>query len=430
MNRTFLKKGGIIYLFSFGEYRFFKKCHSIVKVLLISTICIAIARSMSIPFLAIYLTRNTTLSPASIGLIIGLGAIVGTFGGFLGGILSDKIGRSKVIILAFWTSVFVFIGFSMGKDVYVLLLMSIMNGLSFSFYSPVAKALIGDYTPPNERVRVFSLRYTLFNIGFAIGPLLGVVLGTIGGTLPFIITAVFYIILAIILQVFFLKYGSSSNVRTNLLLPEDEFTLKKGLRATIKDKALLCLVLAGILSFTVHGQMSVTLSLYLNSNFEAGVAYFSILLTINATVVILMQIPLTKWVETKNPLFGVIIGSFLFLIGELGFAFSQNLLFLSFAMVIFTIGEIFVIPSEYSMVDKITPDKMRGTYYGAHNLAELGNFIGPWIGGIILSNIGGTAMFLTFGVLAIINIFFYKYAQTLYIKKSQHINLQKHQNMS
>lgn len=394
-------------------------------MLLICTLFIAIARSMSIPFLAIYLTKITTLSPAMIGFVIGLGAIVGTFGGFLGGTLSDKTGRGKLIVIALWTSVLVFIGFSISKDIYVLLVISILNGLSFSFYSPVAKALIGDYTPSEDRLRIFSLRYTLFNIGFAIGPMLGVLLGTIGSALPFIITAVFYLFLASFLQIIFYKYRINNHSQTMSYSSESEFTIKKGFKAIVSDKALLCLVLAGIISFTVHGQMSVTLSLYLNNTFDAGIMYFSILLTLNGILVILFQIPLTKWIESKTSLFGVVIGSFLFLIGEIGFAFSQNLVFLCIAMTIFTIGEIFVIPSEYSMVDKITPDDMRGTYYGAHNLSELGNFLGPWIGGLVLTNIGGAEMFLVFGLLAFINIFFYKFGQSLHIKNIRHINMKK-----
>lgn len=44
------------------------------------------------------------------------------------------------------------------------------------------------------------------------------------------------------------------------------------------------------------------------------------------------------------------------------------------AMIVFTLGEILIIPAEYAQIDQIAPPRMRGTYYGAQSVSELGNF--------------------------------------------------------
>lgn len=46
------------------------------------------------------------------------------------------------------------------------------------------------------------------------------------------------------------------------------------------------------------------------------------------------------------------------------------------------------LPSEYTQIDEITPHGMRGMYYGAQGFSELGNFIGPWFGSILLASFG------------------------------------------
>jgi MFS family permease len=86
----------------------------------------------------------------------------------------------------------------------------------------------------------------------------------------------------------------------------------------------------------------------------------------------------------------------LFAVGEIGFLGSSGFAGLAISMVIFTIGEILVVPSEYMLVDGIANDRNRGSYFGAHSFSTIGNFIGPTLGGFMLGAFGGPAMFLLF----------------------------------
>lgn len=76
-----------------------------------------------------------------------------------------------------------------------------------------------------------------------------------------------------------------------------------------------------------------------------------------------------------------------------------------------------IVPAEYAQIDQITPPSMRGTYYGAQSVSELGSFLGPWAGGMVLSAYGGPVMFLVMAVLAMVSIVFYWLGRRLYDKR-------------
>src|SRR4051794_21921300 len=86
--------------------------HLIVWVLLIGTILSRGSATMTLPFLAIYLSRNMDLSPVFIGITIGMSPLMGTIGGFIGGHLSDRYGRKRVMLIALFAIAFVYFGFT------------------------------------------------------------------------------------------------------------------------------------------------------------------------------------------------------------------------------------------------------------------------------------------------------------------------------
>ncbi len=75
---------------------YIKEYHPVVHVLIFGTVLITLTSSMSMPFLAIFLSQSVGLDFATIGFIIGVGPLAGTFCGLIGGVLSDFIGRKKI----------------------------------------------------------------------------------------------------------------------------------------------------------------------------------------------------------------------------------------------------------------------------------------------------------------------------------------------
>lgn len=397
--------------------------HPIVHLLMAGTVFVSLTQSMSMPFLAIYLSETTTLTPAYIGLIIGAGPLAGTVGGFLGGILSDLFGRQKLMIFSMVLMAAAFVGFVFFGNPLVLLLISLLMGLSASFYGTVSKAMMGDLTEEGKRFRVFSNRYLAINLGVAIGPMLGAFLGIAGSGIAFMLTAFSTLCFAAVLWVVCQKYRVSDGAAGGQATTE-KASLQQIWSILKKDVALLSFVVGGILLVTVHGQMSVTLSQYLRENITEGVALFGVLMSANGFTVLLLQVPLTRLVERYSLFSRIAAGAALMAVGELGFAFSATWSWFVAAMIVFTLGEILIVPAEYAQIDQISPANMRGTYYGAQSVSMLGSFLGPWAGGIVLHAYGGPTMFVMMGAIAMVSLVFYWLGRRLHEQRSMQESVQ------
>lgn len=398
--------------------QYWQAYHPVVHLLMAGTVFVMLTQAMSMPFLAIYLSETTTLSPAYIGVIIGAGPLAGTVGGFLGGVLSDLFGRRKLMILSMLVMAAAFAAFISVSHPVALLVISLVKGLAGSFYGTVSKAMMGDLTPEDKRFRVFSNRYLANNLGVAIGPMLGAFLGIAGSGTAFLLTAVSYVVFAGFLAAACKHYAVGDGQGE---AEEEKPGLGRMWKVLSRDTALLSFVVGGILLVTVHGQMSVTLSQYLRENLAEGVALFGVMMSVNGFTVLLLQIPLTRLVERYSLFSRIAGGAVLMAAGEVGFAFSAGWFWMVTAMIVFTLGEILIVPAEYAQIDQISPANMRGTYYGAQSVSELGSFLGPWAGGMILSAYGGPAMFLVMAGCALVSLVFYWMGRVIHDRKNMYM---------
>ncbi|WP_107924017.1 MDR family MFS transporter [Lysinibacillus parviboronicapiens] len=396
---------------------YLKEFHPIVHILVFGTVLITLTSSMSMPFLAIFLSQSANLDFATIGFIIGVGPLAGTSCGLIGGVLSDFIGRKKLMILSLIGLSIAFIGFISTTNIIFLLIFSIIRGIAQAFFGTVSKALMADLTPDNKRYKMFANRYLASNLGYAIGPMLGAFLGIGGSTIAFILTSSIYVIYAVVL--YFMLRAIKDSKHNNGAVSKDNMNVALLWHTLRSDVPLMLFIIGGILLTTVHGQMSVTLSQYLQANIIDGVKLFAILMSVNGFTVLIVQIPLTRWSERFTLIQRIAYGCMLFAVGEIGFAFSTIWIAFIISMFVFTLGEILVIPAEYAQVDEITPQHLRGTYYGAQSLGEFGNFLGPWFGGILLSTYGGTTMFLFMAFISLLGIYFFYVGKRSFNKKMQ-----------
>ncbi|REE88578.1 putative MFS family arabinose efflux permease [Paenibacillus taihuensis] len=384
--------------------QFAQDYHPIVHSLLVGTILARAASSMSLPFLAIYLTKHTELGAGMIGLIIGAGSLAATVGGFVGGALSDQFGRRKIMLAALFGWTVVFLGFALSKSAALFFVFSLLNGLCRSFYEPVSQALMADLTPKERRMSVFSLRYLAINIGVSVGPLLGALFAAMGSTLPFIITSAIYFIYLCSLYSLLNRFG----------IKQIEGEQKAGSsfsmawEAVKRDYVLRYYLIGGIVTAIGYSQMTVTLSQFVENKFAEGVTLFAVMMSVNAITVVALQIPVSRWMEKFSVIGALTLGVSLYALGNVGFAFSVGWISFIVSMIVFTLGEIITYPAGSMLVDGIAPEGMRGSYYGAQSFSNLGHFIGPWIGGILLSRFSGSVLFTTMAFVAMSAILFYR----------------------
>ncbi|GAA3390424.1 MFS transporter [Cryptosporangium minutisporangium] len=130
-------------------------------------------------------------------------------------------------------------------------------------------------------------------------------------------------------------------------------------------------------------------------------------MTTNAVTVVGLQAILARHVSRLDPIRALPVGGALTFAGMAGFAVSTEVSHYVAAMVVLTLGEVLIVPSEFALLNRIAPADLRGGYFGAQTLSQLGGFAGPYFGSLILAAYGGPAMFLSIGSLAMISVAIY-----------------------
>lgn len=362
--------------------------HPIVWVLLVGTVLSRGAAFMTLPFLSIYLSRHMDLSPIVIGLTVGMSPLMATVGGFIGGHLSDRFGRKPVMLISLFTVALVYFGFTAATGQGWFILLNALNGLCNSFFEPTSQALMADLTDKEKRMKVYSLRYTAMNIGASVGPLVGAYLASTSAKLSFAITGTTYLLYSFVLVILLKKFVlPQAGHNKKVVSFGDAFTIIR------TDKALRYLIIGIILVNMGYVQIDSSLPQILEGTVENGIIIFSTLITINAVMVVFLQMPISHVAEKFRLMQVMVVGTVFMAAGLVAFSFVNGWTTAILAIVLLTIGEILIFPSNSMMIDQLAPEHLRGTYFGAAQFRKIGNFLGPLIGGYLLSHFQGQIMF-------------------------------------
>lgn len=360
-----------------------------LKLLLSASLILTLARAITLPYLVIYLSGHFGLSIADIGLVIGSTLIIGSLLSLYGGFLVDRM-RSYRLMLTF-CAVFTlgFLGAAIAPVLWLFYLCLVAVNLAYAVIDIAVKAGFGSLLAVDRRSEAFSIKYTLTNIGYAVGPFLGAGLATVDASLPFMLSAGLGAGFLLIYCVW-----DDRHLLTAEANPPSIAFLAVG-TLLLRDYRLVCFTLGGLLSAVVFGQFTAYLSQYLIVTTTPQETYriISTLVATNALMVISLQYSLGKRISPRYLNRWLAAGLSLFIVGLGGFALSTTLLMWVLSMAIFTLGEIIVFPAEYMFIDNIAPNHLRGMYYAAQNLGNVGAALGPVLCGWVLATQPAYSMF-------------------------------------
>jgi len=121
------------------------------------------------------------------------------FLGLIGGVVADRVNRKKLLIVTQVAMMLIAIGFALvvyfdRADPWVLLVLSLAQGIAIAFNAPAWQVLTPRLVPREEMVAAITLQGISFNVARAIGPALGgVIMGASGATALFVINAISFI---------------------------------------------------------------------------------------------------------------------------------------------------------------------------------------------------------------------------------------------
>ncbi|MDP9689817.1 UNVERIFIED_ORG: MFS family permease [Pseudomonas mohnii] len=352
-----------------------------INLLLSASLILTLARAITLPYLVIYLSGSFSLSVADIGLVVGSTLIIGSLLSLYGGFLVDKMSSYRLILGFSGVFTLGFLGTFLARDLWLFYSCLVLINLAYAVIDIAVKSGFGSLLPVTDRSEVFSIKYTLTNIGYAVGPFLGAAMAKLDISLPFLLSAGlgagFFII-------YFVWGNRDLNVTDEAQQPVPFLAVGKLL---LQDYRLVCFTLGGLLSAVVFGQFSAYLSQYLVviATPESTYQIISTIVATNALMVISLQYVIGRRISHRHLNLWLAAGLSMFMMGLAGFAQSTSTLLWVISMAIFTIGEIIVFPVEYMFIDRIAPDNLRGMYYGAQNLSNLGAALGPVLCGVVLA---------------------------------------------
>lgn len=337
----------------------------------------------------IYDHLGKTLSLA--GLVLMLNAGAGVVGNLIGGALFDRIGAYKTILAGILlTTVAAFILIFFHTFTYYVLLMVVL-GFGSGVLFPAMYALAGAVWPEGGR-KPFNALYVAQNLGVALGAAIGGLIASFDFKYIFIGNTVMYGIFFVLALVGFkhmLNAEQKTGVQTSIL--KERFVIKN----KTKLIALLILCFGYFLCWIGYVQWQTTIAAY-TQDIGISLKQYSLLWAINGALIVLGQ-PLisyivNKWMKTFK--MQIMFGMVIFIVSYFVAATAEQFSIFVTAMVILTIGEMFVWPAVPTVASELAPKGREGFYQGIVNsTATGGRMIGPVLGGVIVDLSNMTVLF-------------------------------------
>jgi len=356
------------------------------------------------PFLALFLVNVLRLSYVEVGAIIaGVGVVLLPFN-FLGGLLTDRVGRRRLILLGLAGETAATAGLAYAFALQSLpgaIAAALGGGLIATLAGPAASAYIADFASGSERTRGFTFYRIGFNAGYSAGVTAGGLLiasigfaGSVAVATGIIAAGALFLALTLAPSPRDLELA---RMRSRAGRPESPLSDPKppsmaaSFRRLAHDRVALELLLAVALAALVVGQWGVTFPLFVHNVLGISYSLLGVGLALNGLVVVFGQSATTESVigrrHTTIAILGLLLYGAAFLgLGAAGlFAVVPTAVFF-LAVVVLTFGENLITIPQATLPSNLAPSGEVGAYNGAFAMVgAVGFILSVLLGGAVLS---------------------------------------------
>jgi len=341
--------------------------------------------NMAVPFMGLYVTQSLHHSETDAGLIITLFGIGSILGSAMGGKLTDMIGFRPVQILSSIIGGLLFLLFSTITNFSTLCMLTVIISFFSEAFRPANFTAVASYAKEGTTTRSYSLNRLATNIGWSVGISMAGIIASINYKLLFVVEGTVGILVGI--SIFFLLpkiNGFSFKAKKKLVILvvrkpwQDAFYVKFILLTTV-------FITCAFLMFRV-------VPVFFKEQWHIDEFAIGIIMGLNGAVIALFEMILINKIEKKrSPIFFITIGAVFFAISYL--ILSVPLIFHVFMAVltvlIFTIGEMFVLPFINTVVISRSNEHNRGLYAAGYTLSwSFAQVVGPISGFAVAKHLG------------------------------------------
>jgi MFS family permease len=258
-------------------------------------------------------------------------------------------------------------------------------GIFENIAGPARQAMIADLVPEELRGEAYGIFRIIFNLAVTIAPAIG------GFMVTRSFETLFYadVAISIAVALFVLFFMPETKPETIKESKKEQSLAQtfQGYRIILKDKLYIIFIAVSALSTLMYFNMHSSMSVYLIKYRGITPAQFGYILSLNAGMVVILQLLFTRITAKWKPLLAIAFGNLLYVIGFTMYGIFNTYLMFVIAMIIITIGEMIYAPKEQMIVANIAPEHMRGRYMAIRNFAWIIPVaIGPLGAGMIMDN--------------------------------------------
>ena len=165
---------------------------------------------------------------------------------------------------------------------------------------------------------------------------------------------------------------------------------RSGYRVVFHDKVFIVFCLAAVLPVFCIGNFGSIYAVYITDFLGVPSSTWAYLLTLNALIVVVVQIPLVNALRKRNRMLQLAASSALLAVGIGGSAFAGPVWSLVAFIAILSLGETLLSPVASAEVAELAPEAVRGRYMGVWTVVWNGGAaLGPAFGGWSIDTFGG-----------------------------------------
>ncbi len=380
-----------------------------------------IGGTMLFPFFSLYITQKFDVGMTQAGIVLGIFSVFGLFGSMVGGALTDKLGRRKLILFGLVFSALSTLSLGLVNELAMLYPLAVFVGLLSQVAGPAQQAMIADILPEKQRAEGFGILRVVANLAWMIGPIIG---GFVANHSYFALFVADAIVSCIVAVLFCLLIPETKPESRPDAEQENTYTTFLGYFRVMRDPAFMAFIVAAILMGMVYQQMYNSLSVYLRDNHGIPPSAYGFLMTTSAVTVVLLQFWTTRRIKHRSPFMMIALGALFYAFGFAMFGFdplhalggsfllhkwtvslSGTYVWFMSAIVIITIGEMIVMPVSQALAANFAPEDMRGRYMAIFGLAwAIPATVGPGLAGLILDNYNPNLLWYLGGALCLVSV--------------------------
>ncbi len=346
---------------------------------------------------SLLMTTVLGLSEVTTGYIMVMLAVFDIFGALLGGRLSDRYGRKKIIIIAMSIDALALLFGGIYVRHLVVIFFEVIVMTCYSMFFPIIGAMITDKTGEGKREESFSLLFLCINVGYAMGQV-------IAGAIFYNYTEwIFWgqgiaAVVTIVLLGLFVKdeYVPTSKMaeknpepaivqhvetEKDVKLPSDS---KRNLFTLIfRDKPLVLFLIATVFTGYAYMQVSYMMPLQFSGYFGAEISskWVARLWAVNSIFCVIWSPVILRLSKNKNEFLVIMWAAVLFMIGMGSFAFIKDisLVWLVYILTpIWTAGEVILSVHNSILLGSRAEEDYRARFQSLYEFTNgAGRMIGP-----------------------------------------------------